>query len=71
MLPLEQEIEVLDYDIERLQVRLAGTMRAPHEHRWTGTPEAHDDACANLRQRIAVLEEERDRLVAILEDDGA
>lgn len=70
-LPLEQELELLDYDIERLQRRLASTERAPHEHRWAGGKTEHLDTCANLRQRIVVLVEERDRLRQIMEDDGA
>lgn len=71
MLPLEHELEVLDYDIERLERRLQSTERAPYEHRWTGGKTEHMDACANLRARIVVLVEERDRLRQIVEDDDA
>lgn len=67
MLTDDQELDVLDYDIERLERRLVSTERAPFEWRWTGTPEAWEDMCAGLRARIRVLEDERAELAAKLE----
>lgn len=64
-----EELELLDYDIDRLERRLASTERAPFEWRWTGTPEAWEDMCAGLRARIGVLREEREQLAARLDDE--
>lgn len=69
MLSDPQELEVLDYDIERLERRLASTERAPFEWRWTGTAEAWEDMCAGLRARLVVLREEREHLARRVEGE--
>ena len=69
MLTDDQELDVLDYDIERLERRLASTERAPFEWRWTGSPEAWEDMCAGLRARIAVLKDEREHLARRVEGE--
>ena len=69
MLTDDQELDVLDYDIERLERRLASTERAPFEWRWTGTAEAWEDMCAGLRARLGVLREEREHLARRLGEE--
>jgi hypothetical protein len=54
----EAEVDELHIELRQARRYLEQLERAPHEHRWTGDAIAWLDACANQRQRIAVLEQQ-------------
>lgn len=66
-LALEDELELLDHDIRAATRRLESIERAPYEGRWTRDAVGWEDACANQRQRIRVLEDQRADVVSRIE----
>lgn len=55
----EDELDELDIELGNARRRLHSLERAPFEGRWTRGVIEWEDACANQRQRITVLERQR------------
>jgi hypothetical protein len=66
MLTPEDELDTLDQDLGAARRKLHSLETAPMEGRWTRNQTQWMDAIANQRDRIRVLEREREAMIADL-----